>query len=118
MYKWAQEEIHPITESAGKPRMASRKAFHILVALVLATGVFASGSMAGVCVCGPACSQGLQDMAGDKSGLLFHMRCRGTGCKSCSMETGQSLKAASHVKILNTACGIFVPVDYPSFFHF
>ena len=95
----------------------------ILVALLLAFGVFANSVLAEACFCGQACPHGLQAKAKLKVDFLFHMRCSGTLCKSCDMEKGQKLKAANsatqtyHVKTFDTVFILPAFLDFPSTYH-
>jgi len=97
-----------------------QKIFNIFIAVFLSLGVFANGALAEACLCGQACSHGLQAKTKTKIYFLFHMRCPGNLCKTCDLENGQSLKTASsskqmpNLKILDTP---FIPstlFDYSS----
>ena len=101
--------------------MGYQKTLNILVALFLVLGVFANSALSEACFCGQACMHGPQPKA--KVYFLFHMRCVGMACKSCDLETGQTLKATSsatqtlNVKTLDTAFIVSTLLDYPSTHH-
>ncbi len=92
-----------------------RKAFSILIACFLALSVFSGSALAGICLCGSACSHALQATAKAKGCLLFHMRCPGNNCESCGLENGRSLKVpstSSQIFYAKVPFNIFVPSDF------
>jgi hypothetical protein len=97
--------------------MGNRRVFSTLLGLFLILSVFANGLMAEACFCRNACLHGLQDKKETSVSCIFHVRCSGTQCKSCSLEKGQTLKTvncsspSSNEKILNTTFTIFVLAD-------
>jgi hypothetical protein len=101
--------------------MGKIKVLRQLLALFLILGIYTSGMMADVCLCGQSCSHGLQkDRSETRGKFLFHKRCSETNCKSCNLENGQTLRAANisssdgNFKIFDTAWIASVLVDYPT----
>lgn len=105
--------------------MGKRKVFRQLLALFLILGIYTSGMMGEACLCGQSCSHGLQkDRSEARLKSLFHKRCSETNCKSCTLEGGQTLRAANisssdgNFKIFDAACIISFLVDYPTTNHY
>jgi hypothetical protein len=100
--------------------MGNRRVFSMLLGLFLILSVFANSLMAEACFCRNACLHGLQDKKETSVSCIFHVRCSGTHCKSCSLEKGRTLKTVNcsspsgNAKILNTTFTIFVLVDSSS----
>jgi hypothetical protein len=70
------------------------KLFRILMLLVLLPGVLIDGVMAEACRCIQPCSFGLQDEIDARENTPFHSHHSNSHCKSCSIEDGQTFKAA------------------------
>ena len=67
-----------------------------LIVLFLVVAIHASGVTAEVCLCGQSCPPVLQeDGAKEIAKPFFHSRCNGSGCKSCNLEKGQTLKTVT-----------------------
>jgi hypothetical protein len=105
--------------------MGKIKVLRQILALFLILGIYTSGMMAEVCLCGQSCSHGLQkDRSETREKSLFHKRCSETNCKSCNLENGQTLKAANisssdgNFKIFDSAWIASVLVDYPTTNHY
>ena len=73
--------------------MRKLKVYKISVALFLVMGILSSTIMAEACACGSACAHVLQPKT--KAYLFFHMQCPFTGCRSCDLEKGKTLKSVS-----------------------
>ena len=100
--------------------MGHQKIASILISLFLTLGICENGVMSDVCLCGQACLHGIQDKSEAKINSLIHVRCSGTGCKSCNLEKGRSLKSAQnpppsqHLKCFDVPSLNFVLADSPS----
>jgi hypothetical protein len=107
----------------GKIRMGCRKNYRILVTLFLILSVFANSSFAAICLCGNACSHGLQTKENTKLSLLFHLQCSGNKCKSCDLEKGKSIKASNgltdtqHLELFDTASILSTRIQYNPGYH-
>lgn len=103
--------------------MGIPKIIGILPTLLLVLAIFANCVTAETCLCGQACLHGLPIKAEVKSGCFIHVRCVGTFCKSCTLEKGQTFKAANpgspivNLKILDTTFIVFTFPDYHSINH-
>ena len=103
--------------------MRYQRVLNTLIPLSLIFGIFMNGVMADFCLCGQACLHGLQDKSAGKVNLPFHYRCCGAVCRSCNIETGQTIKAVNtiattyNVKIFDITTIISVLVEYPSTIH-
>jgi len=97
-----------------------QRTLNTLITLFLIFCIFINGVMADFCLCGKACPHALQDKRANKANLPFHYRCCGSCCKSCNIETGQTLKSANtivttyHVNIFDIDTVISFLVDHPS----
>jgi len=103
-----------------KTHMGRQKIASILISLFLTLGICANGMMTDACLCGQACLHGIQNNSEEKTNSLIHLRCSETGCKSCNLEKGRSLKSAQnsppsqHFSCFDAPSLIFVSTDSPS----
>lgn len=102
--------------------MVKRKIFSILIIFFLLPGILINGIMTEACLCIEPCSFGLQDEIDTKENSPFHSHHASAHCKSCNVEDGQTLKAASstsigNLKVLDTTFIIFNLPDYHSHNH-
>jgi hypothetical protein len=67
----------------------------IIITSLLIVGILVNSSFAAVCLCGQACSHGLQRKNSMEFKLFFHLQCSGTQCKSCDLEKGKSITATN-----------------------
>lgn len=104
--------------------MGIRKVSGIFPTVILLLAIFTNCAMAGTCLCGQACSHGLQTKVGVKSGAFIHLRCFGTLCRSCTLEKGQAFLTANpatptiNVKNLDISIIASTFLDYHSTNHF
>ena len=100
--------------------MRHQKIASILISLFLTLGICANGVMTDACLCGQACLHGIQNKSEEKTNSLIHLRCSETGCKSCNLEKGRSLKSAQnspssqHIKCFDSPSLIFISANIPS----
>ena len=84
------------------------KIFWLFFVKFLIICLFTSNLLPQACFCGEACLHSPQGKAKASLSFIFHTRCSGTQCKSCSFEDVQTLKAsnaphsAEKPKALNT----------------
>ena len=103
--------------------MRHGKTFNIIISLFVVLGIFVNSSFAAVCLCGQACSHGLQQQNNIRPNLLFHLQCSGTQCESCNLEKGGTLKAANvftknhNVNDPDATIALSVHITYPSTYH-
>jgi len=75
--------------------MISRKALIIWITVL---AILANTGLAGTCLCGEACTDGLLSNPGTKVHLPIHRQCSDSSCNSCNLERFQSVKEVNTIK--------------------